>query len=322
MGAHPQHTLPSIRLCRADAVVAAPVLGGHDTATATARLHPHVHRLRLLRPNPERLTFRASGHQLTVHPGELDTERFEALLEEGATVRPHDADRAAELIRKALELWEGLPFEDTDALQMLDTAHRLDQRHHLVPQELNTAERARGSHTAVPTELAQHPHRPGPQEHLRALLMAAHRCGRPGHALWARHRARRHLRQEPNRPGPELPRIQHHVLAGRPTTPAAGAGPSHERAALHPLAITRPQAAVPPLTTAGVGRTTLAVHGPTKCTGPLPNSQLFLDPHGHGPHPVGRIFAATPGHGPGSVHSHPPRATLRTGHQDQEVERT
>lgn len=310
VGGHLQRVLLSVLLCRANSVVPAPVLveamwGSHDTEVGPARLHLHVHRLRRLLPNPERLTSRAGGYRLTVHPGELDAERFEALLEEGTTVRPHDADRAAELIRKALELWEGPPFEGTDALHVLDTAHRLEERHHVALQELYAAELARGRHSAVLAELAEHVRRHPLDEHLHALLMVAHhRSGRPGRALSAYHRARRHLREELGQdPGPELRRIEQHVLAGRPVELAAPApvprppaqlphdirgftGRGHELAALQPLLDPDLQSAVHLLTgTGGAGKTTLAVHWAHQVCERFPDGQLYIDLRGHGPNP-------------------------------------
>ncbi|MBE2999531.1 winged helix-turn-helix domain-containing protein [Nocardiopsis sp. HNM0947] len=309
VGGHLQRVLLGVLLCRANAVVPAHVLidamwGGHSTEGTTARLHLHVHRLRRLLPRPERLDSEPGGYRLTVHPGEIDAERFETLLEEGTALGPHDPDRAAELIRKALDLWEGPPFEGLDVPHLVDTAHRLEERHQVALQELFTAELARGRHGAVLGELAEQVRRHPLDEHLHALLMVAHhRAGQPGRALSVYHRARRHLREELGQdPGPELRRIEQCVLAGRPADLAAPApsprppaqlphqahgftGREHELATLDTLL--RPDTSGPHLLTGtgGVGKTTLAVHWAHRARTHFPDGQLYIDLRGHGPHP-------------------------------------
>lgn len=303
-----QRVLLGVLLCRADAVVSVDVLaeamwGDRGADRAVSNLHIHVHRLRRALPDPERLVSVPGGYRLVVRPGELDAERFETLLDEGTVLRPHSPDLAARVLRDALDLWGGPPFEGVDAPCLADRTHRLAERRLVALQELYTAELARGRHDAVLGELVEQVRQNPLHEHLCALLMVAyHRGGQPGRALSAYHEARRVLLTELGQePGPELRRVEQQVLANRPIDLAAP-GPGHTPPAQLPHdargftgrgpelrrldALRTEQPPVPICVVSGsggVGKTTLAVRWAHRARRSFPDGQLYVDLHGYGP---------------------------------------
>ncbi|MGH3623682.1 MAG: AfsR/SARP family transcriptional regulator, partial [Sciscionella sp.] len=112
-----------------------------DTRSAAEQhnqLQVRVSRLRRALGDPERIRHEHSSYTLVVHPGELDTERFETLLTEGMEVAGSDKHGwAAELLRKALALWRGDPFGDlADHPMLRDAAERLAARRVVGREEL------------------------------------------------------------------------------------------------------------------------------------------------------------------------------------------
>ena len=87
-------------------------------ASATKSVQVHVSRLRrALGDNGTaargRIETRGSGYAIALAPGELDVERFRALVAKATEARGGgDAAGAAELIREALALWRGPPLAD------------------------------------------------------------------------------------------------------------------------------------------------------------------------------------------------------------------
>ena len=303
-----QRVLLGVLLCRAGAMVPTDVLaeamwGERDSARAASNLYIHVHRLRRLLPDPERLVSEPGGYRLAVGPGELDVDHFETLLDEGTALRPRAPERAAEVLRRALDLWGGPPFEGVDAAPLADRTHRLEERRLVALQELYTAELARGRHAAVLGELVEHVRRNPLHEHLHALLMVAyHRDGRPGRALSAYHEARRVLLSELGQePGPQLRRVEQQVLAGGsvdPAPPEAGRTPpaqlphdargftgrEGELERLDGLLTERPPVPICVVSgSGGVGKTTLATRWAHRARDRFPDGQLYVDLHGYGP---------------------------------------
>src|SRR5262245_37822131 len=67
---------------------------------------------------PERIDSRGHGYVLRVAPDELDSDRFERLLDEGR--RLGGSGQAAAVFREALDLWTGPAFGDLSAEPSLD----------------------------------------------------------------------------------------------------------------------------------------------------------------------------------------------------------
>ncbi|WP_158621417.1 AfsR/SARP family transcriptional regulator [Streptomyces triticirhizae] len=194
-------------------------------ARGRQRLQLQVHRLRRRLGEDDRLAWEPAGYRLRLDVGELDAERFEALVGEGLAAADEDPGRAVAALRAALALWRGAPFAGLDLPALDGWAHRLAARHVAALEALYAAELALGRHTEVAAELAPvvraHPLR----ERLRVLLMTAlWRAGRPAEALAAYRAAREALAGELGlEPGPELRELERAVLAGARPDPAPGA---------------------------------------------------------------------------------------------------
>ncbi|WP_153036175.1 BTAD domain-containing putative transcriptional regulator [Amycolatopsis sp. YIM 10] len=286
-----QRILLGVLLTRANRPVPVDVLtdalwGERADRRAAQKLQLHVHRLRGLLGEPGRLVFDSGGYLLRVLPGELDAERFESLSGEAV-------DDPA-LARKALDLWQGTPFDGLDVPLLTDEARRLAETRLNLLEALFEAELNAGRHLAVVGELgalaAAHPLR----ERLHALLVRAlYRGGRQADALAACRTARRVLRTELGlEPGPELRELEQAIFEGRETEPA---GPSPVPAQLpaqargftgreRELAELDELAPLSVITgTAGAGKTALALRWAHRTRDRFPDGQLYADLHGYGP---------------------------------------
>jgi len=213
--------------------------GEEPPARATKALQVYVSQLRKAL-GPERLVTRSPGYELRVDEGELDVERFEALV---AAAREQlsagNARAAAKGLREALELWRGPalrefraePFADVAAARLED--QRLAAVEDRLQAELDTGEAAR----VVPEleELvAAEPLRERPRE---LLMLALYRAGRQADALDLYRRTRDLFVNELGiEPGPGLRELEQAVLRQdtalrapprrpRPPAPEPGAEP-------------------------------------------------------------------------------------------------
>lgn len=174
------------------------------------------------------------GYVLRVADGELDLDRFQALVERGReSLAAGDAEAAAALLREGLALWRGEPLEDLryePALQ--DEEARLQELRLAAIEERVDADLELGRHHELVAELdelvARHPLR----ERLRAQqMLALYRSGRQADALEAYGAARRHLVAELGvEPGPALQRLHGAILAHDPALGAPTSLPAPARA--------------------------------------------------------------------------------------------
>ena len=167
-----------------------------------------------------RLVSSAAGYRLRVEPGELDLGRFERLCEDGRrALAAGSHERAAARLRAALQEWRGPALADVafEPFAPPEIARLEDLRAAAVEDRVD-ADLAMGRGAELVGELealvAEEPLR----ERLRAQLMVAlYRAGRQGEALDAYREAVRTLDAELGlRPGPELERLQHAILAHDP----------------------------------------------------------------------------------------------------------
>src|SRR5512133_3480311 len=168
----------------------------------------------------QRLQTRGHGYVLRVASGELDIDRFEALVKDGgralADGRPAEA---ADRVRKALVLWRGPPLEDVayETFAQPEIA-RLEELFAVALERRIDAELALGADADLVPELealvARHPLR----ERLRAqLMLALYRCGRQAEALAAFREARRVLIEEVGvEPGGDLRALHEAILRQEP----------------------------------------------------------------------------------------------------------
>lgn len=193
----------------------------HEAPPASARSQVAicVSRLRRVLGSAERVIHTESpGYVARLDTDGADWLRFNALAVR-ARARAAEADPAdaVALLREALGLWRGVPFEDLPGLHAeaawLQSA-RLDAMEACADLELGL-----GLHYRVGKELAavvaEHPLR----ERARALLMLAHyRSGRRAEALRTYQEARRALVEQIGlEPGPELRELHEKVLRDAPS---------------------------------------------------------------------------------------------------------
>ncbi|WP_326952813.1 AfsR/SARP family transcriptional regulator [Amycolatopsis sp. NBC_01286] len=141
-----------------------------------------------------RIGTRRPGYLLRVSDDELDLHRFDRLVAEGRTAaaagRPAEA---AQRFRSALGLWRGdapLSGIESDLLRAAVTS--LTERRLSVIEECHTVELAQGRHHELVDQLLPLAERHPLREQLHhQLMLALHRCRRPGDALAAYRAIRR-----------------------------------------------------------------------------------------------------------------------------------
>jgi DNA-binding SARP family transcriptional activator/tetratricopeptide (TPR) repeat protein len=249
------------------------------------RLQLHVHRLRRVLDDPDRLTFHTDGYRLRADADEVDATRFERLVDDGR----------AEALREALALWQGDPYQGLDVPMLADEAVRLTARRLVAEEDRYAAELAAGRAASVVGDLAElvraHPLRE--RAHLLHVT-ALYETGRRADALSAYRAARDVLVVELGvEPGFELRALEARVLAGEPVSTPVGPAqlpkdvPSFvgrdDALALMDDAWAGRAGPVVIAGTAGVGKTALAVRWAHRNADAFPDGQLYVDLHGFGP---------------------------------------
>jgi DNA-binding SARP family transcriptional activator len=307
-GGRLQRILLGVLLAKANESVSVDVLtdalwGGEPVARSAQKLQLHVHKLRRALDDPARLSYGPAGYRLLVRPGELDAERFATLVRAATVTAGSDPARCAGLLRTALDLFRGTPYDGLDVPLLADEAAMLAERQ-LGALELRfEMDLAGGGHPAMVEELtalvAAHPLR----ERLAELLMIAlHRNGRRAEALEVYRGARRRLVDELGlEPGAALRAVEQRVLAGasgdRPPEPDLAppaqlphnvrgfVGRERELSELDSLLDCGQETPATALVvgTAGVGKTALAVRWAHQVRDRFPDGQLYVDLRGYGP---------------------------------------
>ena len=213
----------------ADRMADALWVGPDAPANAVRSVQTHVSRLRsALGPAGERLLTRPSGYLLRVDADELDSQRFERLVEDARRRAGQDPSKALALLDDALGLWRGPPYgEFRDEEFALGDAVRLEELRLLALEERTDARLALGHHEEQVGELealcAEHPLR----ERLRGqFMLALYRSGRQPEALRAFDTYRRLLAEELGLdPSPELRELEGRILRHDPTLATGRAAP-------------------------------------------------------------------------------------------------
>ena len=243
LGGRQQRALLALLLLRANEVVPVDEIihalwPETSPPSATRSVHALVSRLRrLLEGEPVArdegegengvLLTRPHGYVLRVAAGELDLDRFQALMDEGrralAARRPEEA---AGTLRDALSLWRGSPLAEFayDSFARVDIG-RLEELRLSAIEERVDADLALGRHHELIPELealaAENPLR----ERLHGqLMLALYRSGRQAEALHAYQRTRRKLVDELGiDPGQALQRLERAILVQDPSLDLAPA---------------------------------------------------------------------------------------------------
>ncbi|NEA34328.1 BTAD domain-containing putative transcriptional regulator [Streptomyces sp. SID13031] len=282
------------------------VWDGERPARPRRALQLYVTRLRMsLGSAAHLIATTPSGYRFDIAPEQTDLGRFDQLVGRAEQAAEQgDLEVAAASFQAALAEWRGEPLGSVRSEALLrDTAPQL------LEHRLRTVERyfevslALGQHARVVTELAEECAREPLREPLWALFLSAlFRCGRRAEALDAYHAIRERLADELGLdPSDQLRTLHAQILigdtaSGRPATtfspvprqlPADLAGFSgrrHELAQLDALQSGQATAELGIVVgTAGIGKTTLAVHWARRVADKYPDGQLWINLRGFGP---------------------------------------
>ena len=194
------------------------------------------------------------GYALEVAPGQVDVDRFEALVADGRrALSEGDAGRAAVCLVEGLSLWRGPPLADFAYERFAEgEITRLEETRLGALEDRIDAELALGGDGALVGELEALVREQPLRERLRGqLMLALYRTGRQADALAAYRDAARLLGEELGlTPGPALRTLQAEILAQQLSLPGSASG-----ASVTPLQRTAaPGASLPLPATQTIGR--------------------------------------------------------------------
>lgn len=204
LGGPKQRATLAILLLNANRVVSVERLAddlyaGETPVTAVNQVQRQISALRKVLGSSSAIETRSPGYVIRLDPDQFDLGRFERLTRDAAAaLNEGETERAAELLRQALDLWRGVPLADmTHEAFARGAIERLEEIRLAALEQRIEAELALGRHREVVGELEQlvleHPLR----ESLRAQLMVAlYRSGRQPEALDVCRKCRRMLVEE------------------------------------------------------------------------------------------------------------------------------
>jgi len=259
---------------------------------APATIRSYVSRLRSVLGPGAPIEATSSGYALSVSGDLVDAARFERLVQEGQDARARgQAQRAADGLRGALELWRGRPFDgagDEGALKA--EAERLDELRLLALEERIEADLALGRAAELVHELEglvrEHPYR---ERFWAQLMLALYRGGRQADALDAYRRGREILAEELGlEPSEDLKRLEQAILRQevpevkppeeRHNLPAPVTGFVGREAELADIERLLSEGRLVTLTgVGGVGKTRLALEAATRAVPDMPDGVFFVD---------------------------------------------
>lgn len=202
--------------------------GERPPETAQKTVQVYVSHLRKLLGDG-RIETHGHGYALRVEDGELDLDRFEALVERA---RQEEPPAAAATLREALSLFGGEPLQDLAYEPWAQTEiSRLQELRLAALEERIDAELALGRHARLVPELEALVREQPLRERLRAqLMLALYRSGRQADALETHRQGRALLDERLGlEPGPDLRELEQRILRHDPSL-AAPAAPLVERA--------------------------------------------------------------------------------------------
>ncbi|GAA2399543.1 SARP family transcriptional regulator [Catellatospora methionotrophica] len=289
--------------------------GQSPPRTAANQIHGYVARLRraLADADGRVLMTRPPGYRLAVAPADLDADLFTAGAAAGtAALRSGDPASASTLLTQALAHWRGRAYADVPpAAAVAAEAGRLEEERLAALEARIDADLLCHRHPQLIGELTllveEHPFREQLWHH---QMLALYRCGRQADALNAYQRLRTLLDEELGVvPSAPLRELHQRILstdpaldAPSPPAVALGAAPHHPTIVPRQLPAAcgafvgrsgqlreldllagRPGALAVISGTAGVGKTSLAVHWAHRNADRYPDGQLYVNLHGHDP---------------------------------------
>jgi DNA-binding SARP family transcriptional activator len=200
--------------------LAAALFGEEAGASAVGTVRVHVSRLRrALGDDADRLVTSPSGYELRLASGELDSDRFADLVENGRELLETDPGRAAGVVRDALGIWRGRALADLEFAASLQPAIARLEEQRLAALELRIdADLAAGHAAEVLPELQDLVQRHPLRERLHGqLMLALYQRGRQADALDVHRRLRTTVVEELGiEPSDEVGELQQAILRHDP----------------------------------------------------------------------------------------------------------
>lgn len=178
------------------------------------------------------VTTASPGYLLRIEDDTADWLRFGSLTARAAAkTTAGDRLAAVALLREALSLWEGMPFDDLPGLRI--DAHRLHEARLDATEACAELELELGRHDRVVADLAAVVEDQPLRERARGqLMLAQYRSGRRAEALRTYQDARRVLVEQIGlEPGPQLRELHERILRDEPTLARPGNAGAQGRAA-------------------------------------------------------------------------------------------
>lgn len=299
-------TLLAVLACHANQFVSAGLLSGALWADRAPKspanaLQVLVHRLRNAIGDAGRIRLGPAGYLLVVLPGELDSDRFEQLVDRARS--SSSPGEARELLREALRLWRGTPLSDLDIPAVRNRIDEWCELRLAALEECVDIELTLGRHVELTRELPALVSENPVRERLRAQLMTAlYRSRRQADALEVFDAGRRLLADELGvDPGAELRRLHAAILRVDPALdlpvrrpspvpqqlPADIAGFTGRADALKQLDAQLPGNNAVVISaiagTPGVGKTALAIRWAHQVADQFPDGHLYVNLRGYAP---------------------------------------
>ncbi len=190
------------------------VWGEHPPGTARKTLQVYVSRLRALLGH-DAISATASGYVLPVAPDDLDSLRFEHLVQRAVDLLSTEPDVAGTLLREGLTLWRGRPFADlSETAPVAVECRRLEQLRERATTARIEADLALGYGPELVPEVTDLVAERPLDEALRAhLMLALYRADRQAEALAVFEETRGILRTQLGiDPGDRICRLHEQIL--------------------------------------------------------------------------------------------------------------
>ena len=231
LGEPQQRLVLAVLLSQAGAVVSMDRLvddiwGEDPPSSARKIVQGYISGLRRTLRSADAIESRPPGYRLKIERGDVDAGRFGDLVTEASDKITSDPDRARGILREALAMWHGSPYEDlSDHDALRPEIVRLEMLHMTAVQLRIEADIYADDALLAVAELADLTQRHPLEERLWALrMLALDRSGRQAEALRAFDQARRTLAEEVGlEPSTELKRLQQRILDQDPVLATSSA---------------------------------------------------------------------------------------------------
>jgi DNA-binding SARP family transcriptional activator len=205
---------------------------GAPPVTALKQVQRQISELRKALGSPSVIETRSPGYAIQLDPAQLDLSVFERLAAEASEAQDAgDAGCAADLLRRALDLWRGGALADLAYEPFVQAPiERLEEIRLAVLEQRIAADLELGRHAQLVPELEQLVHEHPLREGLRAqLMLALYGSGRQAEALEVYRLSREALVEAFGiEPGAALRQLERQILEQDPSLEPRGSPPARE----------------------------------------------------------------------------------------------